>query len=277
MTEKENKEKPEEVKAELVEAEVFQPPAPILLRPVAPVAELVSAWKEYQELTKQLLDKTDYCNISGKPYKKKSAWRKYGKAFSLSVNVTSRKIDRNKEGDIIRAETTVDVVAPNGQRFPGYGAVGIKEKKFAHPEHDMPTLADTRAINRGISDIIGAGEVSADEINADGGGGDKDSKNNQYSTEDKAKPITPKTSLKVGDSISTEPTKEDAIKKEQITKLRELASQGDNALIVNAFCDACHSTTGVFGLTNKERKELIEKLDGSHFRDKFEVNASQKP
>ena len=49
-------------------------------------------------------------------------------------------------------------------------------QRFSNPENDVRGTAHTRAKNRAISDLIGAGEVSAEEIdfsntNGNGNGG----------------------------------------------------------------------------------------------------------
>lgn len=64
-----------------------------------------------------------------------------------------------------RAEYSVTVVAPGGQTFSGVGACSIKEgRKFKHHDHDIIATAFTRALNRTIADVVGWGEVSAEEV-----------------------------------------------------------------------------------------------------------------
>lgn len=160
-----NEEKPEKVKAEIVERIPETPtPAHELLVPVASVSKLVEAWEQYQELTKKILTKSDYCQIKGEPYKKKSAWRKYAKAFGLSDRIVDKKLEYDDSGKIIRAECTVEVVSPGGRISTGWAACSLSERKFSKPDHDLMAIAHTRAKNRGISDLIGAGELSADEM-----------------------------------------------------------------------------------------------------------------
>ena len=70
--------------------------------------------------------------------------------------------------------------APNGRSTVGVGICSIYDKisnkdmsqpsnfmlrqRFSNAEHDIPSTAHTRAKNRAISDMIGAGEVSAEEM-----------------------------------------------------------------------------------------------------------------
>ncbi|MFH1486640.1 MAG: hypothetical protein ABIH46_11260 [Chloroflexota bacterium] len=140
-----------------------------ILRPVVSVQEAVQAWNEYQELCKALLTEEDYQPIQGKRFKKKSAWRKLGNVFALSVVPLEKSILRADPEDptsqVAYAEFTVQATAPNGRTMAGWGACSVHEERgFTKPDHDIPATAMTRAVNRAISDLIGAGEVSAEEM-----------------------------------------------------------------------------------------------------------------
>ena len=135
-----------------------------LLRPVASVDELVTDFQEYQKLVEKLLVSDDYQKISDKEFKKKSAWRKLSKAFGISDNIVEKIIERDEAGRVFYAEFTVEATAPNGRQTTGWGSCSIRERDFSKPDHDIPATAHTRAKNRAISDMIGAGEVSAEEM-----------------------------------------------------------------------------------------------------------------
>jgi hypothetical protein len=157
-------------------------------------------WKQYQELTKQLLDPSDYQSIGKKKFKKKSAWRKYARAFSLSelipmkadgapdIDAVVQVVMRAQDGYPLVTRAFSVVEGPGGRRGTGYHEVHVKEKccpaqcprakwndhtccaadcdgrvHWSHPG-DGPATAHTRAKNRAISDLIGAGEVSAEEM-----------------------------------------------------------------------------------------------------------------
>src|ERR1700674_1112033 len=57
--------------------------------------------------------------------------------------------------------------APNGRFTEAVAAGDSRERKFSHIEHDVQATAQTRAKSRAISDLIGAGEVSAEEMMSD--------------------------------------------------------------------------------------------------------------
>ena len=138
----------------------------------------------YQDLVEALLDETDYQDIwtpSGtKKSKKKSAWRKLATAFNISDDVIEKEIIRDECQRIISARYEVIATLPNGRHGVGTGGASIFDKvkkddekeptpfelrkRFTNAEHDIISTAHTRAKSRAISDLIGAGEVSAEEL-----------------------------------------------------------------------------------------------------------------
>lgn len=146
----------------------------------------------YQELVKALLDNEDYQKIGANSKKKKSAWRKLATAFNISDEVVSEELKfDDDDNQIISARYKVRATLPNGRSTIGVGSCSIYDKirynatpkhpadketpsnfelrgRFSNAEHDVPSTAHTRAKNRAISDLIGAGEVSAEEMSATG-------------------------------------------------------------------------------------------------------------
>jgi hypothetical protein len=133
--------------------------------------------KNFEDLVEALLDKdTDY--QGGK--KKKSAWRKLAKAFNISDEKVCDRIIRDENYQIISAYFEVKAILPNGRYGIGVGDCSIFDKinkddaempsnfelrkRFTNAEHDVISTAHTRAKSRAISDLIGAGEVSAEEM-----------------------------------------------------------------------------------------------------------------
>lgn len=153
-----------------------------------PVDEVLRQWEQYQELTRKLLDDSDYQQIGNKKFKKKSAWRKYARAFNITDRVTHEEIMRDDTGFPIFARLRVEARAMNGRTAEADQECHVRErcceqpcrkrtwsshvccsgdcdgkKHWSHPG-DLPATALTRAKNRAISDLIGAGEVSAEEM-----------------------------------------------------------------------------------------------------------------
>lgn len=167
--------------------ELVQAEQPNVLQ-VVDVDSAVAFWHNYQELTEKLLDPSDYHIKGNTKFKKKSAWRKYATAFNISTEIIEKELTRDEKGRIVTAEYTVRATLPNGRSEEGTGFCSIWDKSHEHdkynnytgqlsckgpcdgrkhydkPEHDIPSTAHTRAKNRAISDLIGAGEVSAEEI-----------------------------------------------------------------------------------------------------------------
>ena len=136
------------------------------------VEQAIVEWKAYQELTERLIDKTDYQNIGPKRFKKKSAWRKYAKAFNLSCEIIDKIVERGEDGKIQYADFVVRATAPSGRYAEAWASCSRTERAFSH-DQDIAATAQTRAENRAISDLIGAGEVSAEEMAKPGRAGTK--------------------------------------------------------------------------------------------------------
>ena len=164
--------------------------APTTIQPLQTVD--VDAAKDfmnnYQELVEALLDKSDYQPIRTqdgiKNSKKKSAWRKLATAFNISDDVIEKEIIHDECHRIISARYEVKATLPNGRHGVGTGSASIYDKitkkdtveptpfelrqRFTNAEHDITSTAHTRAKSRAISDLIGAGEVSAEELSGAG-------------------------------------------------------------------------------------------------------------
>ncbi len=159
------------------------------MQPMAPIYELEDAFRQYQEVSRRLLDASDYQQINNRSFMKKSGFRKLAVAYGVTVELVERVYDRDDNGRIIRAEVMARAHAPNGRAMDGLGACDILEKcciaaecknrsqyhshcapdcsgvkHFSNPSHDLPATAATRATNRACSDLFGMGEVSAEEV-----------------------------------------------------------------------------------------------------------------
>ncbi|MEM2002163.1 MAG: hypothetical protein QXT77_05930 [Candidatus Methanomethylicaceae archaeon] len=134
-----------------------------LVSPPISTEEVLDHFKKIQDLKQRLVDlKTDVIKIAEKPYILKSGWRKLAFAFNLSDEII-REEKESKDGETIY-RIWVRVTAPNGRSVVAVGCASSVERKFTHEAHDPYALAHTRAKNRAISDILGLGEVSAEEM-----------------------------------------------------------------------------------------------------------------
>jgi hypothetical protein len=133
------------------------------------VDKAVQYWDTYQEVTKKILNESDYQSIGDKAFKKKSAWRKYMRFYSISTSIVKEDIVRDEKGNISEAKYIVRATAPNMQAVEAVGLCDRNEPNMAKrlgqlKNHDILATAQTRATSRAVSDIIGAGEVSAEEV-----------------------------------------------------------------------------------------------------------------
>lgn len=124
----------------------------ITLRPVQSIDIIVEAYNEYNRLKTRLLNKNDYHEVSGKVFIKKSWMKKLATAFWISVEIIREK--RLDFEDYFIYECTSRAIAPSGRFADSVASCSSKERKFAHPDHDVRSIASTRSTNRSISDLI---------------------------------------------------------------------------------------------------------------------------
>ncbi|MGH2716017.1 MAG: hypothetical protein ACRDM7_19470 [Thermoleophilaceae bacterium] len=142
--------------------------------------QVVEGMRQYQRLPRDLLEPSDWQTEDKegrpleRPFLKKSGWRKIARAFNLSFERVRSEVERDEHGDPVRAEVWIRAVAPNGQYGDGDGYCSSEEKRFQSwrgkqkLENDLRATATTRAKNRAIANLVGMGEVSAEEIAAGG-------------------------------------------------------------------------------------------------------------
>jgi len=139
-------------------------PAPTSGLGIIDVDHALKEWQAYLDLTDKMLDNSDYQAIGGKRFKKKSAARKYARAFRITDEVMEKEITKDKNGKVTEASFLVRATLPDGRYTEGWGNCSRFERGFTKANHDIPATAHTRAKNRAIFDLIGSGEVSAEEM-----------------------------------------------------------------------------------------------------------------
>jgi len=134
-----------------------------VVRPLVTTQQAVEQWRLFEELKQSLLNDDDYATIQGKPYVKKSGFRKIAVFFGLSDSIISEdRVDREDGTFFWRIK--VESRAPNGRTSIGVGICDSQERSFSHIEHDVYATAHTRSKNRAISDMVAGGLVSAEEM-----------------------------------------------------------------------------------------------------------------
>jgi len=131
------------------------------IRILPPEAEVRAMINRYKFVKAELVDKNDFVSIKGKPYLKKSGYRKFVNAFGISVELVEMNAYELYEDR--HAEVRLKVSVPSGQTVEGIGICSWSELQ-TKTLHNMKATAWTRAFNRGIADLVAYGEVSAEEV-----------------------------------------------------------------------------------------------------------------
>lgn len=163
-----------EVKQEALPEQQAQLPAraiqPTAVLPVLSGAEMATAYTTYRAFQAELDKAMPDCiqSIQGKNFRKKNYWRAIRTGFNLAVVCLSEK--RIQIGDDWGYEVTYRATAPNGAVADGDGSCMASEKSRGRMQatlHNVRSHAHTRAFNRAVSNLVGFGEVSAEEVNHD--------------------------------------------------------------------------------------------------------------
>lgn len=161
-------------------------------RVVAPLMDIEAAlatWETAEAFKTRILKPGDYQTFEedGKPksFVKKSGWWRLGIFYGVDVRILDERIFHkhvpqsclrvrlpDKFGDVADCGCPVTGVRyqlelrhPYGRVVPGVGIATLNEKRarYTRLEHDMAGKAFTRAVNRGITLLIGGGDSTAEE------------------------------------------------------------------------------------------------------------------
>lgn len=160
-----------------------------VVRPLVSADEAVMQWNEYQALVRKIIGESDIQSFTEdghqRSFIKKSGWQKLATYYGISIAMVDERLFHkhdpticlrvrlpDKFGDakdcgcaVVGARYVVRATAPNGRSVEGIGLATFNEKRarYVRVEHDLAGKAYTRAVNRAISAMVGAGEVSAEE------------------------------------------------------------------------------------------------------------------
>lgn len=149
-----------------------------LVAPVCSVEESVRIFKEFEQAKSRVLSGNDVLWIGsdgrpaidgqGTPHIKRSGWRKLARFFGLSWDIENiEKITREHGGYMYKVR--VRVWHPAGASVISEGIASSSDSFFTKggrkeaDEENIIMKAQTVAVNRAISDILGSGEVSGEE------------------------------------------------------------------------------------------------------------------
>jgi hypothetical protein len=125
-----------------------------MVKPLLDADAAKAAIAAYEQLKTAIVQPSDVQRIQGRDFLKKSFW--------LDLVSESRGFD---EGGKLFYSVLYRATAPNGRAMIGDGYCSTAEAgRGGWPEHNVRATAHTRAKNRAISDLVGGGEVSAEEM-----------------------------------------------------------------------------------------------------------------
>jgi len=146
-----------------IEKRAEQPLTHAIVTP-AEVDAVLDMIKSFEYFKQKVLTANDKVNIQDKPFIKKSGWAKYALACAVSTEVREERVEE-RNGHRIYHFTYRAIHRPSERYAEAVGSASEAERKeWNHPEHDVRTLAQTRAYNRAISNLVGGGEISAEEM-----------------------------------------------------------------------------------------------------------------
>lgn len=139
-----------------------------------PVEATREAMTVHQQQLAQIVDASDFQEFSNtdrrtgevttRRFLKRSGWRKIAFWYGLDLELVREELERDERGEVIRAHVVARARHPNGRYADGDGGCSRTERRFAKPEHDIAAVAVTRATNRSIANLVGAGDLSAEEL-----------------------------------------------------------------------------------------------------------------
>lgn len=149
-----------------------------LVAPVCTVQQSVEIFKEFEKAKREILSGNDVLWIGGdgrpaiegqgSPHIKRSGWRKLARFFGLSWDIERiEKLSMEHSGYMYKVR--VKVWHPAGASVVSEGIATSRDGFFTKggrqeaKEENIIMKAETVAINRAISDILGSGEVSGEE------------------------------------------------------------------------------------------------------------------
>lgn len=160
-----------------------------VVRPLVSADEALTQWNEYQQLVRKLIGESDIQSFNEdghqRSFIKKSGWSKLATYYGISVAMVDERLFHKHDPSmclrvrlpekfsdvkdcgcaVVGARYVVRATAPNGRTVEAIGIATFNEKRarYVRVEHDLAGKAYTRAVNRAISAMVGAGEVSAEE------------------------------------------------------------------------------------------------------------------
>ncbi len=130
------------------------------------VADAREAMRAFEDFKKAVLTQDDFYESKGKRYVRKSGWMKYAMALGISTHVYNERSETVKFNgkEILAFHFEAKAVALNGRSAEAVGSASSDEgKPWSDAYHSIRAMAQTRAVERAISNLVGGGELGAEE------------------------------------------------------------------------------------------------------------------
>lgn len=147
---------------------VVGPSNAIVLASPEGVQRAINQYREIQRVLDESMPES-LVTIGKKKHRTKSYWRAIATAFNLTVVCIDEKhVQGAGKSTDWGWLTTYRATAPNGRIADGDGSCFASEKtgRGQGTVHNVRSHAHTRAYNRAVSNLVGFGEVSAEEMPA---------------------------------------------------------------------------------------------------------------
>ena len=140
-----------------------------IVRPMVSFDEAKDGWILFQKLKKHVLTDEDFQEIQTKKgsarFIVKSGWRKIATLFHISLEIIRQWREEDPKTGATAYFTKVRVHHPTGRSVEAIAAASTSEDRpLRHMPHDLIAMSQTRAYNRAISDMVGSGETSWEEV-----------------------------------------------------------------------------------------------------------------
>ena len=127
------------------------------------------AMQAFQRFKASVLSDEDFYKQGNKLYVRKSGWMKYAMALGITTHIYNERSEsiKFKGQEVLVYHFEAKATAPNGRSAEAVGSASSDEgKPWADALHSIRAMAQTRAVERAISNLVGGGEVGAEEMDS---------------------------------------------------------------------------------------------------------------
>lgn len=215
-----------------------------MITPAGTIEEALEQFRLYQELKTKLATKEDFQRIGDRDHPKKSFVRKVQRFFNISCELIRDEPITDGNGKIIGWIATARAIhLRTGAYQDADGSCSFDEKvEKQRTLHNVRAHAVTRAKNRAILDLVGFGDVSAEEISELDG--------------------APRVNYQRRNGRPQARQQSDAVTREQLQRIGQLVKElGWSADDARTFAQGEYGVSDARQLTREQAEDMIGKLE----------------